>query len=347
MDINTLIKKIHDGKPVFIAEIGLNHNGNLEDALLHVEAAAKAGADAVKFQTFVPELMVSRYADSLLGKGREGLPGYETIDFFSGLVLSMDELKEVQKHAHLHGVVFFSAPFDVPSVELLKALDVQLYKVASSEVTNHGLLREIAGTGKPVLLSTGMSTIEEVSMAVDVLLEKGNRDIVLLHCVSKYPVPAVDNNLSRIKKLAETFQLPVGFSDHNRGPVAAMGAAAAGARVFEKHFKLKEGYKCPDAEVSVTPDEFSSFTGDVRMMIAMMGENEEGNDLPDAQTARGARRSLYVSTTLNAGHVVKKGDIVCKRPGVGIPAYRMREYEGRKVKVTIPEDYLVREEYFE
>ncbi len=347
MDKNTLIQNIHDGKAVFIAEIGLNHNGNLADALLHVEAAAKAGADAVKFQTFVPELMVSRYAESLLAEGREGLPDYSTIDFFKGLVLSEKELEEVRKHAHVHGVVFFSAPFDDPSVELLEAMEVPLYKVASSEVTNHGLLGEIAGTGKPVLMSTGMSTIEDISMAVDVLLENGSRDIVLLHCVSKYPVPAEDNNLWRIKKLAETFQCPVGFSDHSRGPLAAMGAAVAGARVFEKHFKVREGYHCPDAEVSVTPDEFLSFIRDVRVMIAMMGDVAGGNDLPDARTARGARRSLYTSTTLNAGHVVAKGDIVCKRPGVGIPAYRLREYEGRKVKVTIPEDYLVREEYFE
>ncbi len=347
MDKNTLIRKTHDGKPVFIAEIGLNHNGNLEDALLHVEAAAKAGADAVKFQTFVPELMVSRYGESLLKEGREGKPDFNTIEFFRKLVLTGDDLKKVQRRAIDSGVVFFSAPFDAPSVELLESLDVPIYKVASSEVTNHSLLGEIAGAGKPVLMSTGMSTIDEVSMAVDVLREHGSGDIVLLHCVSKYPVPSEDNNLSRIKKLAETFQFPVGFSDHSRGPLAAMGAAAVGARVFEKHFKLREGYKCPDAEVSVTPDEFSSFTGDVRIMIAMMGDNEEDSDLPDAQTARGARRSLYASTTLNAGHVVKKGDIVCKRPGVGIPAYRMREYEGRKVKVTIPEDYLVREEYFE
>lgn len=347
MDINTLIQKIHDAKPVFIAEIGLNHNGNMEDAISHVEAAAMAGADAVKFQTFVPELMVSRYADSLLKEGREGEPDFTSIEFFSKLVLTDDELQKIQQRAIDSGVVFFSAPFDVPSVELLEMLDVPLYKVASSEVTNHGLLGEIAGTGKPVLMSTGMSTIEDVSMAVDVLLGNGSRDIVLLHCVSKYPVPVEDNNLSRIKKLAETFKFPIGFSDHSRGSRAAMGAAFAGARVFEKHFKVRDGYNCPDEEVSVTPDEFSSFTGDVREMIAMMGDESGGNGLPDVQTARGARRSLYVSTTLNAGHVVKKGDIVCKRPGVGIPAYRIREYEGRKVKVTIPEDYLVREEYFE
>ncbi|MFW5770209.1 MAG: N-acetylneuraminate synthase family protein [Spirochaetota bacterium] len=347
MDKNTLIQNIHDGKAVFIAEIGLNHNGNLEDALLHVEAAAKAGADAVKFQTFVPELMVSRYADSLLKEGREGEPDFTAIEFFSKLVLTGDELQKVQQRAIDSGVVFFSAPFDFPSVELLETLDVPFYKVASSEVTNHGLLCEIAGTGKPVLMSTGMSTIEEVSMAVNVLKKNGSMDIMLLHCVSKYPVPAEDSNLLRIKELAETFKLPVGFSDHSRGSMASMGAAVAGARVFEKHFKVREGYHCPDAEVSVTPDEFSSFTSDVREMIAMMGDEAGGNDLPDAQTARGARRSLYVSTTLNSGHVVKKGDIVCKRPGVGIPAYRMREFEGRKVKVTIPEDYLAREEYFE
>jgi len=347
MDKNTLIQNIHDGNAVFIAEIGLNHNGNLEDAMLHVEAAARAGADAVKFQTFVPELMVSRYADSLLKEGIEGKPDFTTIEFFSKLVLTGDELQIVQKRAIDSGVVFFSAPFDVPSVELLEMLDVPLYKVASSEVTNLDLLGEIAGTGKPVLMSTGMSTIEDVSMAVDVLLENSCRDIVLLHCVSKYPVPGEDNKLFRVKKLAEAFRLPVGFSDHSRGSRAAMGAAVAGARVFEKHFKVREGYDCPDEEVSVTPDEFSSFTRDVREMIAMMGDEAGVDDLPDAQTARGARRSLYVSTTLNAGHVVKKGDIVCKRPGVGIPAYRIREYEGRKVKVTIPEDYLVREEYFE
>ena len=346
MKNNTLIHKINSGKPVFVAEIGLNHNGRLDDALMHVEAAASAGADAVKFQTFVPELMVSRYADSLLKEGREGEPDLGTIEFFSSLVLSGKELEKVQQCANENKVVFFSAPFDIPSLELLESMDVPVYKVASSEVTNHQLLKRIALSGKPVLMSTGMSSIDDVRAAVDVINAQGNNRVVLLHCVSKYPVPLEEVNLSMIRLLADTFSYPVGFSDHSTGSLAAMSAAAAGARIFEKHFKLDEGYACPDAEVSLTPADFSGFVHDIRRVITMMGNVGKDGQRADAETAKGARRSLFSSAPLKAGHVIKAGDIVCKRPGVGIPAYRLEEYTGKTVRVDIPEDYLIRDEYF-
>jgi len=347
MDNNTLIHKIFSGEPVFVAEIGLNHNGNPEQALLHVEAAARGGADAVKFQTFVPELMVSRYADSLLKEEREGEPDYSTIEFFRKLVLTGDTLDRVKQRAIDNGVVFFSSPFDIPSVELLESMEVPLYKVASSEVTNHHLLERIARTGKPVLMSTGMSSINDIRSAVEVMVAQGNDRVVLLHCVSKYPVPPEQAGLKKLGILADAFSCPVGFSDHSRGSTAAMCAAAAGARVFEKHFKLEENYACPDASVSLTPDEFSGFIDDVCQVVAMMGAaGDDDSLLADAETAKGARRSLFSSTFLKVGHVIQPGDIVCKRPGVGIPAYRLEEYTGKTVRTDIPEDYLIRDEYF-
>ena len=332
---------------VFIAEIGLNHLGNADIAGRMIKEASKAGADAVKFQTFVPELMYSTYASSLLRFGieKEADPG--KIDFFKKFVIEKDEYHTLAALAGGLGLVFFSSPFDVDSVNLLEDLGVRLYKVASSELTNHILLKRIAETKKPVIMSTGMSTEDEISMAVELLRDNGTPDIVLMHCVSLYPLPLGMTNLKRIVNLRKRFNLHVGFSDHTSGSRAAYAAAALGARIFEKHLTLDREIDCPDREVSLTPCEFKQMRESVELTLKMIGDGHISYDSSEEETALQSRKSLFAGRFIPKGKALEADDVIAKRPGVGIPIYRLHEIIGKKTNREITEDFALREEYFE
>ncbi len=330
----------------YIAEIGLNHNGDLGTAERMVRAAAEAGADAVKFQTFDPDLMISLHTASLLSTGREGEPDGSLRDFFRQFVLTPDEYMFLKKLSDELGVVFFSSPFDGPSVDLLEELHVPCYKIASSEVTNHPLIEKIARTGKPVIMSTGICTEQEIARALDLLHASGAGETVLLHCVSLYPLPPEKANLNRIPALKERFHRAVGFSDHTSDSSTSVLAAALGARYFEKHFALAD-VDCPDRNVSLLPEEFAAMIADVERSIVSCGSGRISFGADETDVARGARRSLFAKRTIPAGTVITADDMVALRPGVGIPVTEMDKYTGHKTKVPIPEGYLIREEYFE
>ena len=331
---------------IYIAEIGLNHNGDPATAEKMVRAAADAGADAVKFQTFVPELMNSTYTGDLLEKGREEKPDDTALRFFRGLVLSGNDYRRLKDYAESLGLVFFSSAFDGPSVDLLESIDVGLYKVASSEVGNIRLLEKIADTGRPVILSTGISTEEEIGAAVDILGSSGT-EVVLMHCVSQYPLDPENANLARIGALAERFGLPVGFSDHTGNPDTACLAAACGARIFEKHFTLDINFECPDKDVSLAPEEFMHMVRGVEKAIACMGTGELDYGEAEAGTARAARRSIFAARMIPAGALICDRDLVALRPGTGIPAGEIDTIIGTRSRCDIPKDYLIREEYLE
>ncbi len=330
---------------LYIAEIGLNHNGDLDMAVKMIHAAARAGADAVKFQTFVPELMISVYTKDLMDIGVERQQDTGLVDFFKKFVFDREQYHVLQKAAAEAGVVFFSSVFDRESLELMAGMDVPLYKLASSEVTNHPLVRAVAETGKPLILSTGMSSEGEIAMAVDLYNRVGGTELVLLHCVSLYPTPAEQVNLARIPALAKRFGLPVGFSDHTREVVAPMLAAAMGARIFEKHFTIDRFYECPDKDISCTPEEFAGIIDSVESAVAMTGSGAVDYGREEAGTARGARRSLFASRFIPAGNTIGGDDLVALRPGIGIPPSDLSLVVGKKSRVDIPAGYLIRKEY--
>ena len=330
----------------YIAEIGLNHNGDVKTASRMIRAAAEAGADAVKFQTFDPDLMISLYTASLLSTGMEGEPDRSLRDFFRQFVLTPDEYMSLKKLAEELGVVFFSSPFDGPSVELLEKLNVPCYKIASSEVTNHPLLEMIGGTGKPVLMSTGICTEQEIARALDLLHTSGAGETILLHCVSLYPLPPEKANLCRIPALKERFHRAVGFSDHTADSTTAVLASALGARYFEKHFALAD-VDCPDRNVSLLPEEFAAMIHDVEKAIVTCGNGRISFGADETDVARGARRSLFAKRTIPAGTAISSDDFVAMRPGVGIPVTEIGRYTGHITKVPIPEGYLIRDEYFD
>jgi len=344
---NRMLESLFSGRrTVFIAEIGINHNGDIATAEKMIEKASEAGADAVKFQTFIPEMMNSPFTSSLMNGDAEPVKDYSTTDFFSTFTFREEEWAGLKKKSEECGLVFFSAPFDAPSVELLEKIGVSLYKVASSEVTNPPLLKKIAETGKPVILSTGMSREEEIKSAITILESSGCGEIVLLHCVSLYPTDDTEANLKRILTLKEKFNKPVGISDHSRDFYTAMIAAAFGAIVVEKHFKLTEDHDCPDKDVSLTPEQFREMIHAAERGSLMGGDGRIEFSGRETQTASGARRSLFASRDIPAGTTLTGDDIICLRPGTGIPASQIYNYTGKKTKNNIKEGAILRPEYF-
>jgi len=334
-------------KGIYIAEIGLNHNGDPKIAAAMIEAAASAGASAVKFQTIVPELLNSIYTSSLLSGKSELMPDYGAIDFFRPFVLTFEDYTSLKLLAEKLGLLFFSAPFDLDSLEVLKRLDINLYKIASSEVTNIQLIKKIAQTGKPAVMSTGMSSSGEIAAAIDVFRAAGGGELALLHCVSNYPTLAEHVNLNRILSLKREFGFETGFSDHTKGWKAAAMAAAIGVRIFEKHFTIDKNYDCPDKEVSLSPDEFRLMIDEVEEAILMLGDGGIDYGESEEKVALAARRSLFANRDIRSGSVISEDDITALRPGTGIPASVIDSLIGRRVKIDIAKDAVLRPDYFE
>ncbi|MBN2039634.1 MAG: N-acetylneuraminate synthase family protein [Spirochaetes bacterium] len=332
-------------KPVFIAEIGLNHNGDFNTACKMITEAEKSGASAVKFQTFNPEYMNSVYTSSLINDGKEKEPSNNERDFFRQFILTKNEYKKLKTLSSGLNIEFFSSPFDSESVDLLEETGTRIYKIASSEVTNHLLLKKIATTGKPVIMSTGISTLNEIAMAVDLLKENGTPDIILMHCVSLYPTPPEAMNLKRINTLKDNFNLETGFSDHSSGTKSCEAAAAMGVRFFEKHFKPDKDFDCPDKDVSLSPEEFKVLIDSVSYINTIKGSGEI-NISAEKNIAKLARRSLFAKTDIPEGKALTEDDIIPKRPGIGIPVYELKELLGKKTNREIKKDFLIRKEYF-
>ena len=314
----------------FIAEIGLNHNGDFSTAKKMIELAAVSGADAVKFQIFSSDFMVSPYGDSLLHNGVEGSANYSTIDFFREFDL-----------------LFFASVFDLPSLDLTEEIGVELYKLASSELTNIPLIRAIGKTAKPVIISTGMARDDEIAIAINSLKKSGGGEVVLLHCVSLYPTDDNNVNINRIFALKEQYGLDVGLSDHSGDYVSAMLSVVAGARIFEKHFKLDENFDCPDGVVSLSPTAFSNMVSAVLRAIRMMGSGKIHYGEAEGETAKGARRSIFSACNISKGDIIGKDELKFLRPGIGISPSMVDSIVGKKALVDIKKDYLIRGEDIE
>jgi N,N'-diacetyllegionaminate synthase len=332
-------------RALYIAEIGLNHNGNVDLARAMISAAAGAGADFVKFQTFVPELLNSIYTDDLLVRGRELKKDTSRIDFFRKFVLSREEYRGLQSFARESNVHFFSSVFDIESLKLMEDIGASLYKIASSEVTNHPLVEAIAETGKPAILSTGISTEDEIGLAVNIFRKRTSAELILMHCVSLYPPQPEQVNLARITALAKRFGLPVGFSDHTSETAASQIAAAFGARIFEKHFTIDRLHDCPDKDISCTPEEFAGLIKSVETAVGMIGTGAISYGPDESGAARASRRSIYARRFIPAGKEIEEEDLVSLRPGVGFPVYRLMSVVGKRARVDIPENYLLRSDY--
>lgn len=325
--------------PLVIAEAGVNHNGDLGRAREMVAAAAEAGADIVKFQAF--------RADELVAAGT-GTAAYQAANtgevdqraLLASLELSMDDFADLADMCRAEGVGFLCTAFDVGQVEALVGLGMDYLKVASGELTNIPALERFARLGRPIVLSTGMATLEEVRTAVETLEASGGGDIAILHCTSLYPAPPESLNLRAIATLAATFNRPIGYSDHSLGSHAAVAAVAVGATVIEKHLTLDRGLAGPDHKASLEPTELAGMIAALRETAGMLGDGVKRPAPGEAETAALVRRSWHATRDLPAGRVIEAEDIALKRPADGLPP--IDRPIGRKLATTILTDAPVR-----
>jgi len=330
-------RKIGPGQPCFIiAEAGVNHNGSLDLALKLVDAAAAASADAVKFQTFKADRLVTKDAP------RAGYQIYATGDagtqheMLKHLELTEEDHRALIDHCERRGVLFLSTPFDEGSCDFLESLGLPAFKLPSGELTNLPFLAHVAGKGKPVILSTGMATLQEVDAAVETLARSGNNRLVLLQCVSEYPADPAETNLRAMASMRSLFGFPVGFSDHTPGIVAAITAAALGACVVEKHFTLDRKMSGPDHRASLEPEELAEMVRGIRIAETALGDGLKRPGAGEAAIARVARKSLMAACDISAGTVLGPEHLAAMRPDTGIPPSMRGRLLGRKTKVAVP-----------
>lgn len=320
--------------PYIIAELSANHNGSLDRALQTIDVAQRCGASAIKLQTYTADTMtIDCDRQEFVVKG--GLwDGYRLYDLYKWAETPFEWHQAMFEHARNIGVTVFSTPFDESAVDLLERLNAPAYKIASFENTDLPLIRYVAKTGKPMIMSTGMATEEEIAEAVDAARSAGCKDLVLLHCISSYPAPMDQANLRQMPELARRFNTIPGLSDHTMGTAASVAAVALGACVIEKHFTLSRADKGPDSEFSLEPLELERLckdTHDAWLALGQAGykrqEAEEGSKM--------FRRSVYFMRDLPAGAVVGPEDIRRIRPGVGLAPKHFEALLGRRLKVSV------------
>jgi N-acetylneuraminate synthase/N,N'-diacetyllegionaminate synthase len=327
---------VGDIHPCFIvAEIGINHNGDMDLAHRLIDAAADAETDAVKFQNYRTEdfILDRSLTYTYVSQGKTVVESQ--YEMFKRCELSSAALVALREHCDRRGVIFFSTPTSEEGVADLVRAGAPLLKNGSDYLLHVPLIREMARTGLPTVISTGMATFVEIDEAVRAFREAGGRDLILLHCVSSYPAPAEDVHLRKIKTLADTFGCPVGFSDHTSGIVATLGAVALGACLIEKHFTLDRNLPGPDHRFSADPAEFRSLVEAVRTVEKMLGEFAIGPAPSEISGRQEYRLSCVAARDLPAGHCLSESDIVFCRPGTGLPPRAVEWIVGRRLKSKV------------
>jgi N-acetylneuraminate synthase len=336
-------RHIDAGQPCFvIAEAGVNHNGDVQLAHRLIDAARAAGADAVKFQTFCADKLTTATAVKADYQVQNTHTHETQQEMLRALELSAEEFGQLAGHCREVGILFLSTPFDHASVDLLVKLGVPAIKVPSGEVTHTSLLRHMAATGLPLIISTGMSTMDEVSQCVATLRERGPRQIALLHCLSSYPADPAQINLRAMATLRDAFHLPVGLSDHTVGLPVALAAVALGGCILEKHLTLDRQLPGPDHACSLEPGDFSELVRGVRQVESALGDGNKRVMSTEQNTRDVARRSVATAASLPAGHRLRSEDLVALRPGTGIPPTQTDALVGRTLRIALPAGALLR-----
>jgi len=329
-------------KICIIAEAGVNHNGDIDIAKRMIDVAKEAGVSYVKFETYVTKALVSSVAKRAEYQ-IENFPeaGEEQ---FAGLArYELNEKAHIQlaDYCKRQGVSFLSTPFDLESIELLDKMGMALWKIPSGEITNLPYLRRISMSDKPILLSTGMSEMEEIRQALGILQSNGNKDITLLHCNSQYPTPFCDANLRAMETLGREFGLPVGYSDHTLGVAAAVAAAALGAVVIEKHFTLDKNMEGPDHKMSIDPTELRHLVSMVRNVEQALGNGKKKPTESEKVNLHVARKSIVASKPISRGERFTADNITTKRPGNGVSPMEWDAVLQQTAKRDFNEDELI------
>ncbi len=329
--------------PVFvIAEIGLNHGGSLARALELVDAAAAAGASAVKLQTLYANRLVARSCPAPAHVKASSLQ-----DFFAEFELDLDAHRVIVERARRHGLAVMTTPFAEDVVPALDQLDFDAYKVASGDITYLGLIAKLAATGKPLVISTGMSTLSDVAAALGTARLRRCDQLAVLHCVSAYPTPPAAENLRAIRTLADAFWVPVGLSDHGTGLPSAVAAVALGATIYERHLVLPGDTAAIDAAVSSTPDQLKAIVQAMEQARVALGSGAKLCQPAEAVNVTASRRGLYATKSLRAGACVSRGDVIALRPATRVAPFEIDALVGATLSRDIeagqpfePEDLL-------
>ncbi len=338
-------------KTIIIAEAGVNHNGSLEFAKQLIDVAAAAGADFVKFQTFKTDKTISKNAKKA---------DYQKINFYDNDDSQYSMLKKLEMSDDMHYILkdycvkkninFLSTAFDIESVDFLDKLGISFFKIPSGEITNRPLIEHIAKKGKDIVLSTGMSYLEEINDAIEVLENTGldrNR-ITVLHCNTEYPTPMEDVNLMAMLQIRDKFGVKVGYSDHTLGIEVPIAAVALGAVIIEKHFTLNRNMQGTDHKASLEPKELSDMILAIRNIEKAMSGS--GNKIPSASERKNiniARKSLYYNGNFNKGHILTMPDLIAKRPGGGVSPMKIYDFIGKKLIKDVVNEQIVKLEDIE
>lgn len=327
-------------RTIVIAEAGVNHNGEKELAKRMIDAAKEAGADYVKFQTFVPKALVVKDAEKADYQKQTTGEAESQQKMLEKLALTFTDFVELKEYCEKAGIGFLSTPFDFESIAFLQELDLDFWKIPSGEIVNLPYLRRLAQTGKPIVLSTGMCTMREVRDAVEVLQSEGLRreDITLLQCNTEYPTPYEDVNLNAMITMRDTFGVKAGYSDHTKGIEISLAAAALGAAVIEKHFTLSREMEGPDHKASLEPDELRELVLSIRHIELAMGTGEKEPSVSEKKNISIVRKSIVAKTAITKGDIFTEENLTVKRPGTGISPMKWDEIIGRTADRNYEED---------
>jgi len=334
-------------KNIFIiAEAGVNHNGRLDLAYKLVDVAKEAGADAIKFQTFNAESLVSSKTPKAEYQKIDKSSDESQLEMIKKLEISFDDFTKIKKYCDSKQIMFLSTPFDHPSIDFLYNL-VDFYKIPSGEIINYPYLRHIAAKNKPIIMSTGMANLGEVEEAINTIKTVNSKAIIyLLHCTTNYPAFYEEVNLKAMQTLSDAFKIPVGYSDHTLSIEISIGAAALGARIIEKHFTLDRELPGPDHTASLEPGELKEMIKAIRNIEKALGDGIKKPNKSEIEIRKVARKSLIAARDINAGEIIKKSDVIIKRPGTGIPPKYQEVIVGMRILQDIKRDDFFKWEDF-
>jgi len=331
-------------KRVFIiAEAGVNHNGSLDIAKKMVDAAVEAGADAIKFQTFQAAELVSKFAPKAEYQQKSTQSNESQLEMIKKLELDLPTHQELLNYCRTQGIKFLSTPFDMPSINLLNDLGLDIFKIPSGEIVTFPYLIKIGGLKKKVILSTGMADLGEIEDALDILIKAGTskENITVLHCNAEYPSPMSDVNLLAMATIREAFKIKVGYSDHTLGIEVPIAAVALGATIIEKHFTLDRTMEGPDHKASLEPGELKAMVNAIRNIEAALGDGIKRTSPSEQKNKLIARKSIVASRFIKKGEIFSEENISVKRPGSGISPVFWDSVIGRRASKDFQEDELI------
>ena len=328
-------------KVFIIAEAGVNHNGSLELAKALVDKAVEARADAVKFQTFKTENIVCKNAEKAAYQKSTTDSDETQYSMLKRLELTSNMHEEIMHYCEEKGIVFLSTPFDLESIDYLNEIGISIMKIPSGEITNYPYLKKIGKTGKKVILSTGMSKMEEVRTAVNILRDNGSKDITVLHCNSDYPTPYLDVNLNAMITMKNELEIPVGYSDHTMGIEIPIAAVAMGARVIEKHFTLDRNMEGPDHKASLEPQELKKMVQAIRNVEAALGDGNKRPSKSEEKNISIVRKSIVAKRDIVKGELFSMDNMTTKRPGNGLSPMCWNEVVGKKAQKDFRRDEFI------